>query len=89
MVNASLLRRPALEPRHPDQIRSACSGRGKKPEEPEMRRNPRECGAHDAADEPGATAPWQRRVLPSATAQEMFCRYRASADPRTPRPEMT
>jgi hypothetical protein len=72
---------PALEPRHPDQIRSACSGRGKKPEEPEMRRNPRECGAHDAADEPGATAPWHRRVLPSATAQQSLL-IPASAEPR-------
>jgi hypothetical protein len=63
----------ALEPRHADHIRSACNERG---ENAEGTRDPQESWrvrAHDAADEPGATAPWQRRVLPSATAQEMFC----------------
>jgi hypothetical protein len=32
MVNASLLRRLALEPRHADQIRSACNERGENAE---------------------------------------------------------
>ena len=87
MVNASLLRRSALEPRHADRFRPACNERGENAE------GTREPGFLANAEIMMRQTNPARARAPTATGSPLERRKRCSVDtglgrvPRKPRPE--